>query len=98
LNDDFLAADTADPHHIFAHAIAWQTLDPDSKAQSIDAVSATLEKCNGMTHEDAVEGLELLQVFGAERGVVTAYVIKAGERWTDARVLFERARGFVEES
>lgn len=50
-----------------------------------------------MTHEDAVNAVELLKQLQASRAQITEFVKKAVDRWPHARNVIKRQKGFEED-
>lgn len=84
-NDSFAQKHASSAPHLQAAYAARFALDPASKSQNEADLIKTLD-LQGVSFEQAAQGLELLGEWKSEEGVKGEYKKKAGEKWSEAGI------------
>lgn len=84
-NSAFLSANKTSVPHIQAALTCRHLLDASNKSQNEKDLTASLD-VGDISIEDALAGLELLNEWGSDKGVKSAYAEKAKKKWPESSV------------
>lgn len=84
-NNAFLSANKASASHIQAALSCRHLLNASSKSQNEKDLTASLD-VGDVSLENALAGLELLNEWGSDQGVKSAYAEKAKKKWPESSV------------